>query len=160
MRNTDGQPPDQAGVRFPPPFVFLGFALLGPVIGRWAGDWHFGGGAPAWALGAALLIGGLGAIAAANGSFRRAGTRPEPWKPSALVVDAGIYQITRNPMYLGMAAAQLGIAVLLDSGWSALLTLASLWVVRTQVIAREEAYLAAKFVDAYRDYCARVPRWL
>jgi protein-S-isoprenylcysteine O-methyltransferase Ste14 len=33
-------------------------------------------------------------------------------------------------------------------------------MVQRQVIAREEAYLAAKFGDAYRAYTERVRRWL
>jgi protein-S-isoprenylcysteine O-methyltransferase Ste14 len=33
-------------------------------------------------------------------------------------------------------------------------------VIRYGVVAREEAYLARKFGDAYRGYCSRVRRWL
>ena len=33
-------------------------------------------------------------------------------------------------------------------------------VIHTQVIAREERYLEAKFGDAYRAFKARVRRWL
>ena len=150
---------DSAGVRFPPPLVFLGFALLGPLIGRFAGDRHFGGD---WAtlLGVALLGGGIALAALAMLRFRQNQTPIPPVTSTRVIVDTGVYAITRNPMYLALATMQLGLGVLLDSGWSALLVLASLAVIRTQVIAREEAYLTAKFGPVYRDYQARVPRWL
>jgi protein-S-isoprenylcysteine O-methyltransferase Ste14 len=35
-----------------------------------------------------------------------------------------------------------------------------IWVIRTQVVAKEEAYLEAKFGDEYRAFKERVRRWL
>jgi protein-S-isoprenylcysteine O-methyltransferase Ste14 len=41
-----------------------------------------------------------------------------------------------------------------------ILTLPLAIMVRYGVVAREEAYLERRFGDAYRDYKARVHRWL
>jgi protein-S-isoprenylcysteine O-methyltransferase Ste14 len=44
--------------------------------------------------------------------------------------------------------------------WPLVLLVPVLWLIHTQAIAREEAYLQAKFGDRYRAYKARVRRWL
>jgi hypothetical protein len=77
----------------------------------------------------------------------------------AYIIDTGIYARTRNPMYLGMAVAYPGIAILLHSMPSLLLLPVAIILVRTQVIAREERYLEAKFGAPYMAYKARVGRW-
>ena len=153
--------PDHAGVRFPPPLVFLGLLLLGFAAERLAGGLSFGLGRPTLAiLGAMLVLAGLAPILAAIGGFRRAGTRPEPWEPSSAIVTGGVYRFTRNPMYLGMALIHAGLAVAFD-GPLALATLPiAVAIIRTQVIAREERYLEDRFGDAYRAYKERVRRWL
>ena len=153
--------PDHAGVRFPPPLVFLGLLLLGFAAERLAGGLGFGLGRIALTiLGAGLVLAGLAPIVAAIGGFRRAGTRPEPWEPSSAIVTGGVYRFTRNPMYLGMALIHAGLAVAFD-GPLALATLPiAVAIIRTQVIAREERYLEARFGEEYRAYKGRVRRWL
>jgi hypothetical protein len=49
--------------------------------------------------------------------FRRARTTVPPFGGTARLVDTGIYRWTRNPMYLGMALAYAGAALLLNSLW-------------------------------------------
>lgn len=153
--------PDSAGIRFPPPLVFLGLLLLGFAAERLTGPLGFGLGRTLPAVaGTALIIAGIGLIAAAAGLFRRAGTRPEPWQPSTAIVTGGVYRFTRNPMYLGMALVHAGLALAFD-GPLALATLPlAVLVIQTQIIAREERYLEARFGDHYRDYKSRVRRWL
>jgi protein-S-isoprenylcysteine O-methyltransferase Ste14 len=53
-----------------------------------------------------------------------------------------------------------GIGVATQSPWVLLLTLPLAVVVHYGVVAREEAYLERRFGDAYRDYKARVRRWV
>jgi len=152
---------DSARVRFPPPFVFLGTLLLGLAAERLTGPLTLGlGRMPAILLGATLFAAGFALDLLAMGRFRRADTRPEPWLASARVVTAGIYARTRNPMYLGMALIYAGLAIAFDGPIALLLLPAVLAVIQTQVIAREERYLEAKFGDEYRAYKGRVRRWL
>ena len=80
--------------------------------------------------------------------------------PSTTVVTTGLYRLSRNPIYLGLAALYLGLAFAANSGWAVILLLPILAVMRYGVIAREERYLEAKFGDDYRAYKARVRRWL
>jgi protein-S-isoprenylcysteine O-methyltransferase Ste14 len=46
------------------------------------------------------------------------------------------------------------------SPWILILLLLLAITMRYGVVAREEAYLERRFGDAYRDYKARVRRWL
>lgn len=152
---------DHPGVIAPPPLVFTVVLAAGVAL-----DWAVGGTGSAFApavhvaLGVSLLVAAAVFLGGALGLFRRAGTRPEPWQPtSALVVD-GVYRLTRNPMYVGMALAYLGIAFLLDRPLAMALLPVALLVIHHGVVLREERYLEAKFGDPYRRYKASVRRWL
>lgn len=151
---------DSPRVTFPPPLVFLGFWLLGLLIDR------FGGfvlplNPPVRIAAVALLVTlGLLIVFAAIFRFGQAGTDPKPWKSSSVFVRKGIYGITRNPMYLGMALAYLGLAMGAASPSALVLFPVVVAAIHTQVIAREENYLEAKFGEEYREYKAHVRRWL
>lgn len=152
---------DNPGVIAPPPLLYLGTLAVGvatrylPVVPR------LGLGLTARALIGIALVGvGFAIGKAGEAAFRRAGTRPEPWKPSTTVVARGIYARTRNPMYVGMTLAYIGLGTAFDSLAALILLAPLLIVVRRGVVAREERYMAAKFGSTYLDYTARVPRWL
>lgn len=146
-----------AAVSFPPPFVFIGLLLTGPLVERFVTVPPLG---LSWPLGAAIAIAGLALIGAAIGLFRQRGENPEPWTPTNGIVDTGLYAYTRNPMYLGMALAHLGLAIVFSSLVSLVLLPVAILIIQTQAIAREERYLEAKFGAAYRDYKTRVRRWI
>ena len=153
--------PDSAGVRFPPPLVFLGVLLIGLAAERLVGLRSFGTDGPALrVLGLLLTLAGFAIDAIAVRSFLRAGTRPEPWRASSGIVASGLYRWSRNPMYLGMALIYAGLAVALDGPVALILLPVPLLVIQTQVIVHEERYLEAKFGQAYLDYKRSVRRWL
>jgi protein-S-isoprenylcysteine O-methyltransferase Ste14 len=52
------------------------------------------------------------------------------------------------------------MAFLVNALWIFLLVVPALVGLRYGVIAREEAYLARKFGNAYHQYTAQVRRWL
>jgi len=160
MSGAEGQADDSAGVRFPPPLVYIGSLLIGFVIDRALALHPAIPGAVRLWLGGAAIVAGLVICIAGLRSFRKAGTKPEPWLPTSTIVATGIYRRTRNPMYLGMALASFGIAIAAGS-LGALLTLPlSILAIRTQVIAREERYLTDKFGSDYTEYCRHVRRWI
>lgn len=92
--------------------------------------------------------------------FRRAGTSMVPLNPSTARVTTGPYRFTRNPMYVGMAALYIGLALALGVIWALLLLPLVIGAVDQLVIAREESYLVRKFGQPYCDYMARERRWL
>lgn len=99
------------------------------------------------------------ALSALLGFFRRRTTPIPHGEPSALVV-AGAYRWTRNPMYLGIFTALLGVALYFGTLPFYLVPPAFVLAIGRIHIPFEEAKLAGLFGAAYEDFKARVPRWL
>jgi protein-S-isoprenylcysteine O-methyltransferase Ste14 len=72
----------------------------------------------------------------------------------------GIYQTTRNPMYVGLVLVYLGLTCLIGNWWNIILLPLLFLIIQLYVIGREEKYLARKFGNEYMDYRQRVRRWL
>jgi protein-S-isoprenylcysteine O-methyltransferase Ste14 len=151
---------DSARVSFPPPLIYLGMLAIGCAL-DFVLPWQII--LPVWArvgVGLGFIVAGAALSMAATGRFRRAHNDVRPWKSTTSIVDTGIYGFTRNPMYLGMLLVFLGLMAAMSSLGALLLALPVMVIIRTQVIAREEAYLTAKFGAEYTAYLARVRRWL
>ena len=147
--------------RIPPPLVA---ALV--AVGMWSISWlgprlTLASGAKYWAV-AILAAAGLAFAVTGIMAFRASRTTVNPLEPeltSALVTN-GVYRVTRNPMYVGMALLLLAWAVNLG----AVLPFAGvvvfvLYITRFQ-IQPEERVLARKFGDAFSTYATRTRRWL
>jgi protein-S-isoprenylcysteine O-methyltransferase Ste14 len=102
-----------------------------------------------------LLLFAMGAY-----SFSRAATPLPTNQRARVLVTSGIYGWTRNPIYLGFFLMYGGIVVALRSPWMLIIALPLAITIRYGVVGREEAYLERRFGGAYRDYQARVRRWL
>lgn len=109
--------------------------------------------APGW-LGAGLAAGGVALVGWAVISAADADV-----DSSDRLVQSGAYAVTRNPMYLGWSTAVLGWAIASRHAW-----LVAAWAVATRLIHREvmaeERALESRHPAAFRDYSARVPRYL
>lgn len=69
----------------------------------------------------------------------------------------GVYSLVRNPLYLGNFIAMLGVLICVKVWWVIAIFALCYWLYIERVIAVEEAFLEAKFGDAYRDWVSRVP---
>ena len=115
------------------------------------------------AIAAALALVGIALAVAGIREFRAARTTVNPMHPEQAVamVTGGIYRFTRNPMYLGMFcllaawAAWLGRVAPFVAG----LPVFVLYMNRFQVKPEERA-LEQRFGPAFRQYAARVRRWI
>jgi protein-S-isoprenylcysteine O-methyltransferase Ste14 len=151
-----------AGVIARPPVLFLAALLLGFVSDRLL-PLPFPvpeAGLVRWSIAGSLILIGLVLAAAGIRNFARAATPVPTYQPVRALVTAGIHGWTRNPIYLGMFLVYGGIGVAARSPWTLILTLPLAITIRYGVVAREEAYLERRFGDAYRDYKARVRRWV
>ncbi len=128
---------------------------------RWAPALTFAIPQRGWIATAVALIGALVAVAGVV-SFRRAHTTVNPTTPakaSSLVV-SGIYQFTRNPMYLGFALILLALAVFFSNALAVALVLCFVLYLDRFQIRPEERALARLFPEEFAGYKARVRRWM
>ena len=155
----DSAPRDAPGVIAPPPLIFGIFWLVGWLIHLTfpvhllPQGWTRAVGGVVTALGIALAMWGRRAMT-------QVGTDPNPYKPSTALTQGGPFRFTRNPLYLAMTTLYLGLTLLANALWPLVFLPGVLVVVQRGVIEREERYLNRKFGEAYREYSARVRRWL
>ncbi len=150
---------DNAGVRVPPPLIFLALLLTGLWYDSPWFEGHLSG------LGVTVaggLIAVLGSVLILLGTPRhsKAGSNVEPWKPTTTIITTGVYGFSRNPIYLGMAIVHGGVAICGGSIGALVTLVIAVAVIRIYVIDREERYLEAKFGETYTSYKAMVRRWL
>ena len=106
----------------------------------------------------------LGVVIAILGvvEFRKANTTVDPRAPektSSLVV-GGIYQISRNPMYLGFLFLLIGWGIYLEHALSFIFVLLFILYMNRFQIIPEERIMQSKYGLEYTAYKANVRRWL
>ncbi len=113
-------------------------------------------------LAAIFAVAGLLIASIAIGMFAKAQTTVNPTAPSDanILVTTGMYQFSRNPMYLAMALLLAGWAIFLGSIINVLLLACFIQAMNVLQIKPEEAALERKFGGAYIDYCRRTRRWI
>ena len=79
--------------------------------------------------------------------------------PPGEMVTRGLYRVSRNPQWLGMAAMLLGICVAIGSWTAVVLWLASVVGYHFRILGEETACLA-QYEAEYVSYLKRVPRYL
>jgi protein-S-isoprenylcysteine O-methyltransferase Ste14 len=90
------------------------------------------------------------------GSNWRSGIDPN--EPQQLRT-GGFYKFSRNPMFLGIATAQVGFFLALPSAFSGVCLIVGLYTLHRQTLA-EEAHLVKLFPKDYWHYMNQVRRWL
>ena len=112
-------------------------------------------------LGLGLL--GIGAVLFVA-SLRRFVTEGQgtlaPWDPPRRLVVRGPYRYVRNPMISGVVLLLFGEALVLLSRPHLVWALIFLGANAIYIPLIEEMFLAARFGDAYREYCRHVRRLL
>jgi protein-S-isoprenylcysteine O-methyltransferase Ste14 len=83
-----------------------------------------------------------------------------PWDPPKNLVTRGLYQFTRNPMYVGVLLVLCGWAAWKTSPLLAIYTVVMAIAFHLRVILYEEPRLNRQFPEAWFAYSAKVPRWL
>jgi protein-S-isoprenylcysteine O-methyltransferase Ste14 len=147
--------------RVPPPLVAIVFAIamwaisiVDPNIGL-SQTVRVSAIALLWLLGTAFSFAGVI-------SFKLSKTTVNPLKPdtASALVTSGIYQITRNPMYVGFVVFLLAWATYLSSVGSLVVVAVFIaFIQRFQIIPEERALLSL-FGQEFEDYTGKVRRWL
>jgi protein-S-isoprenylcysteine O-methyltransferase Ste14 len=134
-----------------------GNAVLIPwLITRWQHPGH----GPLAIAGLVLVAAGAAVVVACFVRFVTEGRgTPAPVAPTEALVVGGLYRHVRNPMYVGVAWAIAGQALLLGSWGVAVWLLVFLAAVVAFVKGYEEPRLAEQFGASYERYRAAVPGW-
>jgi protein-S-isoprenylcysteine O-methyltransferase Ste14 len=145
-----------------PPILFVAFAASGIAL-HWTMPLPW----PQGAIAAALLMLGLFFVAAAIAlelaavlAFRKARTTILPHRAASELITSGPFRLTRNPIYVGNTMLVLGVALVFGVGWLVVSALLAAIAVHHFAVLREERHLSVAFGEAWRDYAARVPRWV
>jgi protein-S-isoprenylcysteine O-methyltransferase Ste14 len=139
-------------------------AIGAPLLGGWLATRRWGDpvalGAWRGPLGWVLVV----AFVAWNGwalwQFGRHQTGLLPGQETSAMIDDGPYRVSRNPLYVGLLALYLGVALLAPSVWALVLFPVAVLLVLWGAILPEERFLRRRFGAPYEDYTRRVRRWL
>ena len=148
-----------AGERLLPPQLFaaavafmIGLHLIEPGLRLLESPWTWLGVLPA-GIGLALNIW-------ADRLFKYRGTTVKPFQASTMLVSEGPFRLSRNPMYLGMLLALIGLGLVLGSASPLVIVVFFAVILDQRFIRAEEAKMEAEFGEQYRDYSRRVRRWI
>jgi protein-S-isoprenylcysteine O-methyltransferase Ste14 len=147
------------GVRIPPPLIAV--AAVGSALG--ADRLHplpIAAGDRLWWIGIAIVALAFLLALVTLAHFLAARTHVEPWRPTSVVIQNGVFHFSRNPIYLSFCIAAFGAGLILDSWWGIAAVPLLGWLLLICAIRHEEAYLEAKFGEPYLDYKRAVRRWL
>lgn len=144
---------------FPAPLVLPAGLVAGWLLQR-AHPLPAPAAAARWGVGGLLVALGLPFGLGALRAMRRAGTGPNPYRPTRALVTGGPFAISRHPMYVSLAFYYAGLSVLLGLTWALALLPFAIAVIHFGSAVPEERYLLERFGDEYRAYRARVRPWL
>ncbi|GAA1974277.1 isoprenylcysteine carboxylmethyltransferase family protein [Nocardioides panacihumi] len=147
------------GFRLWPPIAVGGPLLVGWLATvLWGDPVDLGG----WRVpvGSALVL----AFAVWNGwslwLFGRHRTGLLPGQPTREIIEEGPYRLSRNPLYVGLLALYVGLALLAPTFWGLVLLPVAVLLLSWGAIGPEERFLHERFGATYDDYARRVRRWL
>ena len=141
------------------PFVYCAAAALGLVLTKWIAlsiltyPWL----GPA--LGCPVILRGAGLFTWGWWLMKRHQVDPN-YGPVRALVNVGPYRFSRNPLYLGMSIALLGVGLASNTYWHLLLLPLAVAYMQYGVILPEERHLEKLFGDEYLAYKGRVRRWI
>ena len=92
--------------------------------------------------------------------FRKVKTAICPTIRASALVTAGIFKISRNPMYLGMLMMLMGSSFLMGTIPSLFAPIAFFLIIDKVFIPYEEEKLVETFGAVYSDYAQKTRRWI
>lgn len=147
-------------LKIPPVVVFLVFGLLMYLLSRLLAVGYFE------FFGRTFLMYFLFGIACVIGlwalfQFFKSKTSVDPTNPSkaSILVTNGLYQYSRNPMYLGLLLVLLAWGLYLGNAFNVLLAAGFVMYMNKFQIIPEEETLSGIFGKEYAQYRTLVRRW-
>ena len=155
------QKQDSPGVYIPPPLIYVLIFLIAIFLqNRFPikdNIFHF---KATKLLGFLFLLSSFCFLSTSLLKFFKTKNTLIPFKPASSLQTTGVYNISRNPMYLGLAIVYLGIACLVGNWWNFILFPILILIVQEAIIIKEEKYLERAFKDEFKIYKNNVRRWI
>lgn len=148
-------------LKIPPALLMLIFMLMMWALDRLLPQFKQGWVWHEWAYSGVFLV-AIVLIAAGAFSFRKARTTVDPTRPenTSSVVTTGIYQLSRNPMYLGFLLILVAFMFKLSNPITLLFLPVFVVYMNRYQIKPEERALNKLFGEEYNHYCRNVRRWV
>jgi protein-S-isoprenylcysteine O-methyltransferase Ste14 len=148
-------------ILFPPPLLFVIAWLAGLAIDRWLPVRITAGpGGILSVLAPVVTFGGAALSLVTISILLRARTGILPFKPTRALITTGPFRFSRNPIYLGLLIAYLGVTAWARLLWPLATLPIGLWALWQTAIHPEETYLTSRFGEEYAAYCRRARRWI
>ena len=152
--------PDYRGFRGPLPpvyflaslFIAIGLHYQAPLAVIISQPWNLAG--------IAIIVTAAAIVVQPALAFRKADTSIIPFRESSSLVRNGMYRFSRNPMYLGMLTALIGVCIVLGSLGPLIVPALFYLIIRHRFIRIEESMLEQKFGDEYLEFKRSVRRWI
>ncbi len=109
----------------------------------------------------ALLVGAVSIGFISLVQFFKSKTTVDPTAPAKAtsLVTSGVYQFSRNPMYLGLLLLLLAWGLWLGNAFNVLLAAGFVGYMNKFQIVPEEEALNKMFGNSYKQYCTLTRRW-
>lgn len=148
--------------KIPPPIVALLFAADIWVISIYTPATALLIGPYSLYVAIGLLVLGFGIAIAGALSFRAAATTVNPLKPetASSLVTSGVFQYSRNPMYVGLTCLLLALTLYLAAGWGLLAVALFMGYIHVFQIVPEERAMHTLFGAEFEAYQTAVRRWI
>jgi len=92
--------------------------------------------------------------------FKKFLTPHAPFVKPKVLIQNGVFALSRNPVYLALVLSMCGLAFVFDTFWLFFSAAVLLTVLDTVIIPGEEKILKGAFYKDYEDYKNKTRRWL
>ncbi len=145
-------------ILYPPIWLVIGLVAIF-ALGHYLPLARFDSGF-ATGLGSFTILIGLMLLVHAGGMFKVAETDMIPFKEVSALVTTGVYRVTRNPMYLGMALVLFGTSITVGTFSALFIAPLFMAIIEFRFIRPEEAMLRDLFGEDFEAYSKLVRRWI
>ncbi|HQR74139.1 MAG TPA: methyltransferase [Sulfurovum sp.] len=110
-------------------------------------------------LGIVLLLVSLVLNTLSYRAFQKHNTPYAPFSHPQVLIQNGIFGLSRNPVYLALILSQLALAFVFDSIWFVLGSVVLFFALDNLIVPQEEKILAHTFKETYLSYKRVTRRW-
>lgn len=107
-----------------------------------------------------LMILGLTIAKKVSVTFSKIDTEIHTFKKPRQIVTNGLFQYSRNPIYLGFVIALIGLNIVLGSFTPLIVVLIFIFLTNHWYISCEEKNMKEEFGQEYENYKKKVRRWI